>query len=114
MSFVEQISLRTESGVPVTQFFSNFKNYLAFERSYWEGRDKRIKVFSFNDNSEVKMEFIQVITGLKKKKIVYYLKEWIFSQKFGLFTVACENISFFTVAIYGGKDRAAATIVPTS
>lgn len=97
LSFVEQISLRN-SCLPVTQVFSNFENYLAFQRSFWEGRDKRIKVF--NDNSEGKIETIHVINfGICKNwvqekigflKVAYYLKGWIFSPKVWLFL--CSNL----------------------
>jgi len=88
LSFVEQISLRN-SCLPVTQVFSNFENYLAFQRSYWKVELRESKYF--NDNSEGKIEIIHVINfdicknRLQEKigflKIAYYLKGWIFFPK---------------------------------
>ena len=71
LSFVEQISMRN-SGLPVTQVFSNLKTILHFSAHIGKIEIRESKFF--NDNSEGKIEIILILlilifvrTGCKKK-----------------------------------------------
>lgn len=78
------------------RFFQTLKTILHFSAHIGKVEIRESKYFI--DNSEVKTEIIHVINfdicknRLQEKigflKIAYYLKKWIFSQKFGFFSVA--------------------------